>query len=98
MKQHSGEKPYKCTYCDLAFIQKGNLKTHIKRAHHIEMVQSMNLPHTIVPSVTLSVDTVSGNNPVVVTAASGIDAAGGSSPKESGLDLADLFLGNSTVD
>ena len=22
----------------------GNLKTHIKRAHHLEMVQSMNLP------------------------------------------------------
>lgn len=44
MKKHSGDKPHKCPYCQNAFTQKGNLKTHIKRAHHIEMVQSMNLP------------------------------------------------------
>lgn len=95
LKQHSGEKPYKCIYCELAFIQKGNLKTHIKRAHHVDMVQSMNLPPTIVPSVTLSTDTVSSNNTAVVTTASTTDPAGGSSPKESGLDFADFFLGNS---
>ena len=27
----------------MAFTQKGNLKTHVKRAHHAEMVQSMKL-------------------------------------------------------
>lgn len=44
MKKHSGDKPHKCPYCPNAFTQKGNLKTHIKRAHHVEMVQSMNIP------------------------------------------------------
>lgn len=49
LKKHSGEKPHTCSYCDQSFTQKGNLKTHIKRAHHVEMVQSMNLPKTFVP-------------------------------------------------
>ncbi|KAL3860221.1 hypothetical protein ACJMK2_010376 [Sinanodonta woodiana] len=48
LKKHSGEKDHRCAYCDMAFTQKGNLKTHIKRAHHIEMVQSMNLPRTFI--------------------------------------------------
>ena len=42
LKKHSGERPHTCMYCDQAFTQKGNLKTHIKRAHHVDMVQSMN--------------------------------------------------------
>lgn len=44
LKKHSGERPHKCPYCEMAFAQKGNLKTHIKRAHHMDMVQSMNIP------------------------------------------------------
>ena len=43
MKKHTGERPHKCQYCNTAFTQKGNLKTHIKRAHHADMVSSMNL-------------------------------------------------------
>ncbi len=50
MKKHSGDKPHKCPYCTNAFTQKGNLKTHIKRAHHLEMVQSMNIPKGAMPS------------------------------------------------
>ncbi|KAJ8303634.1 hypothetical protein KUTeg_020030 [Tegillarca granosa] len=57
--KHSGEKPHTCSYCDQSFTQKGNLKTHIKRAHHVEMVQSMNLPKTFVPpaGATISIST-----------------------------------------
>ena len=32
-----------CQYCNASFVQSGNLKTHIKRAHHADMVSSMNL-------------------------------------------------------
>lgn len=32
-KKHSGDRPFKCDYCQLAFCQKGNLRTHIKRVH-----------------------------------------------------------------
>ncbi len=53
LKKHSGEKPFSCPYCNNAFTQKGNLKTHIKRAHHVEMVQSMNLPKSGTDSTAL---------------------------------------------
>lgn len=56
MKKHSGEKPHKCSYCDLSFVQKGNLKTHIKRAHHIDMVHSMNLPKFYMPATGANVN------------------------------------------
>ncbi len=48
LKKHTGDRPHKCPYCHMAFTQKGNLKTHIKRAHHVEMVQSMNIPKSMV--------------------------------------------------
>lgn len=54
-RKHSGEKPHKCAYCDVAFLQKGNLKTHIKRAHHQDMVDSMNLEHDA-SSISITVD------------------------------------------
>ncbi|XP_013403911.1 zinc finger protein 236 isoform X2 [Lingula anatina] len=47
LKKHSGEKPHTCSYCDMSFTQKGNLKVHIKRAHHRDMVDSMNLPKDV---------------------------------------------------
>ena len=30
MRKHTGEKPYKCPYCDHRAAQKGNLKIHIR--------------------------------------------------------------------
>lgn len=47
----------------MSFIQKGNLKTHIKRAHHMDMVHSMNLPKNLVPpaGATVSITTDSTN-------------------------------------
>ena len=30
----SGEKPYKCTYCEYATAQNSTLKIHLRRHHH----------------------------------------------------------------
>nr|XP_033790259.1 zinc finger protein 516 isoform X2 [Geotrypetes seraphini] len=45
MRKHTGEKPYKCPYCDYRASQKGNLKIHLRshrmgtisREHEVEM-------------------------------------------------------------
>lgn len=34
MRTHTGEKPYKCPYCERSMAQKGNLKAHIKNVHN----------------------------------------------------------------
>ena len=81
MKKHSGDKPHKCPYCTNAFTQKGNLKTHIKRAHHVEMVQSMNIPKT----------SVTGDSSALMQATSILSDG---KAQEEGIDLenvADLF-------
>lgn len=31
MRTHTGEKPYACTYCNAAFAQSNDLKSHIRR-------------------------------------------------------------------
>ena len=36
MRKHTGEKPHKCEFCQMAFTQAGNLRSHIKRVHSIE--------------------------------------------------------------
>ncbi|XP_041376964.1 zinc finger protein 236-like [Gigantopelta aegis] len=88
LKKYSGERPHKCNYCPLAFIQKGNLKTHIKRAHHLDMVNSMNLPN-----MPQNFNTSSNPDTVSITSAHTGDGVEGQGPEES-LDLsevADLF-------
>ncbi|KAM9307499.1 zinc finger protein 516 [Gastrophryne carolinensis] len=48
MRKHTGEKPYKCPYCDHRAAQKGNLKIHLRthrtgtlgQVHDVEMVDS----------------------------------------------------------
>ncbi|KAK8741847.1 hypothetical protein OTU49_002423 [Cherax quadricarinatus] len=34
VRTHTGEKPYKCPYCERSMAQKGNLKAHIKNVHN----------------------------------------------------------------
>ncbi|XP_034029293.1 zinc finger protein 217 [Thalassophryne amazonica] len=43
LRTHTGEKPYKCPYCDYAAAQKTSLKYHIDRRHK-------NRPYTHIPS------------------------------------------------
>lgn len=33
VKKHTGERPYRCSYCAMGFTQKSNMKLHMKRAH-----------------------------------------------------------------
>jgi len=40
-KIHTGEKPHKCPYCDRRFIQRFNMKQHIK-THRIELLAEQN--------------------------------------------------------
>jgi hypothetical protein len=30
---HTGERPYRCSFCPQTFTQKGNLKRHLERHH-----------------------------------------------------------------
>uniref|UniRef100_G3U2E3 C2H2-type domain-containing protein n=1 Tax=Loxodonta africana TaxID=9785 RepID=G3U2E3_LOXAF len=39
MRKHTGEKPYKCPYCDHRASQKGNLKIHIRSHRTGTLVQ-----------------------------------------------------------
>ena len=34
MRTHTGEKPFRCPFCDRAMAQKGNMKAHIKNVHN----------------------------------------------------------------
>ena len=41
-KIHTGEKPHKCPYCERRFIQRYNMKQHIK-THRIEKISNTNI-------------------------------------------------------
>ena len=43
MKKHTGERPHVCQYCQYAFTQKGNLKTHIQRNHAESVLNTVSL-------------------------------------------------------
>ena len=38
LRTHSGEKPFKCTYCQQQFSIGGNLRNHIKRVHLLSKI------------------------------------------------------------
>ncbi|XP_050395157.1 zinc finger protein 236 [Patella vulgata] len=69
LRRHSDERPHSCSYCGKTFLQKGNLKTHIKRAHHVDMVQSMNLP----PSITEATTSMAANSVSAEPGTDGMD-------------------------
>jgi len=82
----------------MAFLQKGNLKTHIKRAHHLEMVQSMNIQKSdVAPSATIVIasTSVDQGQDSATGGESGTKAAVASTSQEEGIDLegvvTDLF-------
>ena len=39
-KHHTGDRPYACSYCEYSFTQKGNLRTHVKRVHQLDTVDT----------------------------------------------------------
>lgn len=45
MRKHTGEKPYKCPYCDHRASQKGNLKIHIRAHRTGTLVQAQAQAH-----------------------------------------------------
>lgn len=42
MRTHTGEKPNKCTYCDVAYAQKNDLVKHLRRCHLGENIYQCN--------------------------------------------------------
>lgn len=44
MRLHTGERPFKCTYCNKAYISKGSLKKH-ERLHTNEMCYECPICH-----------------------------------------------------
>ncbi|KAM9350393.1 zinc finger protein 217 [Symphorus nematophorus] len=51
LRTHTGEKPYKCAYCDYAAAQKTSLKYHLDRRHKDKpYVDIPSRPVTLVPS------------------------------------------------
>ncbi|XP_017274609.1 zinc finger protein 217 [Kryptolebias marmoratus] len=59
MRTHTGEKPYKCAYCDYAAAQKTSLKYHLDRRHKDKPY--MEIPTRPVPSLP-SPDDRNGND------------------------------------
>lgn len=50
MRSHSGEKPHACTLCSKAFVERGNLKRHMKMNHPNAPMPPPPVPHPIIPA------------------------------------------------
>lgn len=54
MRSHSGEKPHACTLCSKAFVERGNLKRHMKMNHPNAPMPPPPVPHPIIPAGVLA--------------------------------------------
>jgi len=55
MRSHSGEKPHACTLCSKAFVERGNLKRHMKMNHPDAMMPPPPVhPHPQIPAGVLT--------------------------------------------
>lgn len=50
MRSHSGEKPHACTLCSKAFVERGNLKRHMKMNHPDAVMPPPPVPHPQIPA------------------------------------------------
>lgn len=54
MRSHSGVKPHACTLCSKAFVERGNLKRHMKMNHPNAPMPAPPIPHPIIPAGVLT--------------------------------------------
>uniref|UniRef100_A0A3Q0SBD9 Zinc finger protein 217 n=1 Tax=Amphilophus citrinellus TaxID=61819 RepID=A0A3Q0SBD9_AMPCI len=94
LRTHTGEKPFKCAYCEYAAAQKTSLKYHLDRRHKDKPY--VEIPSRPVPSVPSPSDEKNVNdaeNPAPKKSCVPAARMCISGPAESGLDSGDCKLG-----